>query len=833
MSPALIGNSLDFDTVDRGAQPRALIDFEVTSIEVGNSSRDAMDWEQPNGEIAEYIIRDETVQINVTFTQAGTSSQPATADGWLQIWHPVGFIIAQFQVNMTLSGLQSVREEFIWTPSAAHSAIDENGYLYGGITLLGIIDGGLADDNDQNNELSRDIPVAVWHDPMDNGFCGDVDGDNVNDCPNIPYANAPIWVGAGYEADNSLSSDPDTYGHWRMTNASSSEGENHWRVSRPGADYASNRHDRLWWGWFTPFDSCDDPGHGLGYGTLDSSVTTAYGSRFCKIKIRGFDFISMHLITSAWGQMSQNDTLRIEADAASSVEYFDYSALNLSTADSDWSRQIWNMTGLHESGEFTMALKFDSDGSSATEGIHIDSFLMFAIQRVPEYTIEADCDDPLPNAYLVIPADPHPPSLHCRIRNNGYVDVTLRLFTEVSNQSWMYGYPLRIDSNNNVDHDNYVVTDIVKALTVMDAWFNLSIPDGAEVQEMEWYVDINDGTTNFSKASLTIPVSVQAAYSCKLEPVTISNPAATLEPGANGTIPMVFKNTGNQVATWNLGASFADTTWGMENMEWYDSSGQLVTSIELQVNEEISLDAKIIAPDQISPGVYEITLIASGRAPANFMAVWNLNIEVPVSYDIEIIPFVTQYEAPADGFFRSIEILIVNHGNSEESYDLYLDANWHLDLSLNTQRTLGITPFGGDTTVFLQLPMPYGIEPETYEITINARSVSDPGYGEQKKVYLAVPETHLVDVEDLDMLEEVFRGGDPPRSVSWEVTNNGNVDDAFYIDFEHLSDVSVDASNLVTDGNGDRTPFIPAGGSFNITVLYSFADEAFGTVLLQ
>ena len=56
MSPALAGNSLEFDSAERAVQPRALIDFEVTSIEIGNSSRDAMQWEQPDGEIAEYII---------------------------------------------------------------------------------------------------------------------------------------------------------------------------------------------------------------------------------------------------------------------------------------------------------------------------------------------------------------------------------------------------------------------------------------------------------------------------------------------------------------------------------------------------------------------------------------------------------------------------------------------------------------------------------------------------------------------------------------------------------------------------------------------------------
>ena len=91
-----------------------------------------------------------------------------------------------------------------------------------------------------------------------------------------------------------------------------------------------------------------------------------------------------------------------------------------------------------------------------------------------------------------------------------------------------------------------------------------------------WFVDINDGTTNSTKATIGlpevrgIPLSVQVSYSCKLELETLAYPDATILPGNNATIPMKFKNTGNQIATWNLGATFADTSWGPENVEWYD-----------------------------------------------------------------------------------------------------------------------------------------------------------------------------------------------------------------------------------------------------------------------
>ena len=825
MAP-LAANSVMLPTAEeRAATPKALIDFEVTSIELGDSLTASLQWDQPDNSTLEYVLRDESVLVSITFTQAGTSSQPAYAEGWMQVWHPVGFLMEEHYVNMTLSGLQSTTETFYWTPSAAHSAIDEEGNLYGGIILRGTIDGGLADDNEDNNEFDREVPVAVWKDPMDNGFCGDVDGDQVVDCTNQLSANEPTWVGAGYDSDGTLSSDPDYYGHWRMENASSDEGEMHWRVSAPGSDYASNRHDRLWWGWFTPFDNCDDPGHGLKYGTLDSAVSALYGNNFCKIRVRSFDFISMHLVTAAWGEMAAGDTIRIEADAGGSLEHYNYSAQNLSKNHGDWSRLVWNMTDIHPNADYTLAFRFDSDSSLANQGIHLDSFLMFGFEKVAEYTLDVDCDDPLPNAYMVVPDDSRPPSLFCKIKNNGYVDITLRLYTEVSNQTWMNGYPLRIDSNNRFDHDNYVVSEVISALDTMNTWFNLSIPEGASVEELDWFVWINDGTTNLSKVYIELPVSVIAAYSISLDQKALANPAAVLYPGTTGDVAMVMKNTGNQIATWNLGATFGDSRWGDENLIWHDANGSVVTSLAMNITDEFELTATVIVPDEISPGTYAITLLASGRPPANFVADWTIYIEVPVFHDLVLEPETTEMMVSADGFLRLIEVRMVNNGNSEEAFDLSLLSDWKLGVSLNAEQSLGIDPFGGDSTVLLLLPMPYGITNETYEIWIIAASQDDSGYQSSVRILLTVPVTNLVEVEDLDMTEEVFRGGDDARTVNWEIWNNGNVNDAFTIDFDTSHpDVWVQATGLT---NG-RTPYIPAGSSLNLTVRYSFDFSASG-----
>ena len=75
-------------------------------------------------------------------------------------------MVDEFTSNMTLSGQQSVVQQITWIPNMSHSVLDDQGVLSGGIQLIGMVDGGLADDSQDNNQLTRLMPVAIWHDSI-------------------------------------------------------------------------------------------------------------------------------------------------------------------------------------------------------------------------------------------------------------------------------------------------------------------------------------------------------------------------------------------------------------------------------------------------------------------------------------------------------------------------------------------------------------------------------------------------------------------------------------------------------------------------------------------
>ena len=85
---------------------------------------------------------------------------------------------------------------------------------------------------------------------------------------------------------------------------------------------------------------------------------------------------------------------------------------------------------------------------------------------------------------------------------------------------------------------------------------------------------------------------------------------------------------------------------------------------------------------------------------------------------------------------------------------------------------------------------------------------------------VTVPSTQLVEVADLDMSEEVYRGGDEPRTLRWEVWNRGNQVDRYQLSFEHLDDVNVDSGE-----GGDLTPWIQPGASHTVSYTHLRAHE--------
>ena len=847
----LSGDSVETADVSPKNNP---VDFEVTGIELGNSSLSPRTWVQPDSSTLEYMTKGETIQINVTFNQKGFDPSPITADAKLEIWHPIGIVIFERTFNITLAAGQSVRVPFVWTPSIAHSTLSEDGWLSGGVIFRGTVSAGIGIDGDDSNDLlDRSAPIALWYDPMENGFCND-EAFEGKYCSNtaVPYG-FPTWYAAGYSDGYQADSDFPT-GTWRMENVSSATGEWHWKVSGANDNYASNRFDRLRWAWqrINSQDGCADGvwgngyEHGLGYGEHDSTVSAIHVANLCLVKLNAPLLYSVQIATDAWGVMGEGDTIMLETDSgnAGNVEYLNYTAQNISSSDGDWSRLVGNATCLHPHDGFTTSFLFRSDSSFSAEGIHLDSFIIFAIERGEEYTLDADCtfpdnfggtmeydpDSEGGNTILVEAADPNPPSLHCHIFNRGYVDTTLWYYTEVSNWSWMSGYPLRIDSNNPIDHDNFVKSTVIKARTYTDTWFNLSIPDGAPVQDLFWYTWINDGIVNKSgdgsgiKYYVELPVSVQSTYRMTLKQKTLANPAATIFPGGTAIIPMDMKNTGNQYSSWNLGGVFPDQQLSSDNLKWYDSSGEEVTVINMTPVEEMTLNAQVSIPEGLAPGLYELDLLANPRQPNTFQASSKVYIEVPVYHDLAIAPVKNAMMAPANGEQNIVQIFLFNYGNTEETFDVRVDTdNWRLMADISSD-TVTLEENGGQTTLSLILPMPKGVENGTYRVSIIATSQTDQSYQSMSNFYLTVPKTYLVEVEDIDLSDEVFAAGTDPRTLKWEIWNDGNQDDAYDIVLSFPSDVSA----KVEGKTQFRTPYIAPGSSYNLSVSYNFSSGVDG-----
>tara|TARA_Y100001935_G_scaffold26351_3_gene19811 strand:+ start:4945 stop:8232 length:3288 start_codon:yes stop_codon:yes gene_type:complete len=813
---------------------RAVTDFEVTTIEFSSASSSLPIWQQPDGELAEYIVRDETLTITVRITQLGIGAQGQYADYYVNVTHPVGISLAEFSANVTLTGGEAKQESFTYVPNYSHSVLSPEGALSGGLLVSVEIDSGVGIDEDPSNDvLSREIPVAVIDDPLDEGWCSDVDGDGVINCPNPPNLGL-IWLTAGYDSDGTLSTDPDDAGHWRLdySNTTSAVGDSHWRISgNSQLDYASGRIDRLHLGFRAADTACSDTGHGLGAGSLDTQISTVHDAFMCGAVVRGYQFYSMQLVTNARGAMGQGDSVTLQAVSGLDVKELNFTNMTLPSNDS-WEQVIWDMSDVHAQQEYRLSYLFRSDGTSATPGIEIDGFLLFAIQKIPEYTISVDCAGDYKEgieAHPVIPVG-DPIELACGITNNGYVDITLRIYSEVTNSSW----PdlIRIDTPGTNDKDSFIVTKIIKAQTTMPAWFNLSIPASVTVESLEWHIHINDGLTNASKLELGEPivqyVDVQPSYSGFIDldfNPSGGNPHLQLYPGDSGSVPLTFSNTGNQIGSWNLGGVYLDEpNWDPSTLiRWSNETGATIETIFTSIGDEIDLIPHVSVPEDAIPGIYDLRLDVNGKAPNNFPADRVLRIEVLNKFELEIIPEFRERTIPADNASRIVELVIINNGNSEEAYDLFVTADPSLRARLSTPSTLGIDPFGGDTSVLLLLPMPYGVDNETYLLRVTARSQSNPLYEVQTTMTLTVPSTQLVEVAELDMSDEVYRGGDEPRTLRWEVWNRGNQMDRYRLSFDHLTDVTVESGE-----DGDLTPWIPAGSSYNVTVSYSFDSDTFG-----
>ena len=805
-------------------------DFSIYSIVVGNQSVSPEQWVQPDGSVVGYVLQGSQLEVEIKVYRDGQPTSPAKqTNAKLEIVHPIGFVMETFYwVTGDMAGQAQDVKTIQWTATEAHSILNTTtNELTGGIILRASVNFSQDDRND-NDIMSKTVPVAINKDIFDGTASGSIE----------TFRPGRYPVGGG---------DATAIGSWSEDTSGGAVGSSHWRMSTSGNTYPSSAFDRLVQSYINPNNNC-------GNDQLDSGMTNANGAWICRSLFYSSNYISSQIHVQAWGTMGAGDSAYLEfwrnngnfSDSMSSI-HWDLANGNPSPAPNQWKNFSWdpqvewsqiptlaNPDLFLGGNSWTFGLVFKSDSSGATQGMHIDDFVHFGISKVEDYTLTADCNDPstgfegYPSGLL---------SWHCMVTNNGYKNVQFRAETSVSNSTWMdpMNPQLRLDTDNPNDNDFNVVIPPIGPGETTEVWANLSIPPGADVQQQDWEIWFTDASSQNSgeKARNSTSLSINSQYSVSLTSQTSLN-ALTLNPGESGIIPFKFVNTGNLDATFVLSTTFSSDGWtGII----YDDSGAVVTSKYLTKGEQIMLNLNVTAASQATPELVS-TLIRATRTSGEVLGTTTLsrNIEVPILKDFSLVPSLDSFttdngrtfiEGYANGNQKMVLITLTNDGNSPESYEISV-INSIYKLGAYVEESQKLTPlmaeWGETYGFFLILPMSVGIEPGYYDVKVIATNVADPSVKVTYTIQVDILETAAVFVETRES-EESYIPGDFARTMTFEVRNDGNLDDSFAMSMDVPEGMVATFTNLVDQ---DKTPVIPSGASYNVSVEFSFIPGTSG-----
>ena len=813
-------------------------DFSISSIVIGNQSVGPEQWVQPDGSVVDYVLQGDKLEVEIKVSRDGPpTAPPKNTQAKLEIVHPIGFVIETFYwVTGDMGGGALDTNVILWTANEAHSILNTTtNELTGGIILRASVN-FTSDDRNDNDIKSKVVPVAISKDIFDGTASGSAE----------TFRSARYPVGGG---------DATAIGSWSEDTSGGAIGNSHWRMSTSGNTYPSSAFDRLVQSYFTSNQGvCQQVGD-----QLDVGMSNQYGIPVCRTLFQSTNYISSQIHVQAWGTMGAGDAAYLEfwrnngnfSDPMSSV-HWDLANGNPSPAPNQWKNFSWDPQDVWSQiptlanpdlflggNSWTFGLVFKSDSSGATQGMHFDDFVQFGVSKVDDYTLTADCDEPS-NGF-----DGYPGGLlswKCMVTNNGYKNVQFKAETNVSNESWMnpMNPQLRLDTDNPNDNDFNVVIPPVGPGETTEVWANLSIPPGTDVQQQTWDLWFTDASSQNSgeKARVSTTISIQSQYSVSLTSTTSLN-ALTLNPGESGIIPFKFTNTGNLDATFILTTSFSRDGWtGLI----YDDTGSIITSKFLPKGQHVELMLNVTADSQAAPELVS-TLIRATRTSGEVVGVTTMsrNIEVPVLKDFALSADTSQFsneggrefiEGYANGNAKLIFMSLTNNGNSQESYDISV-VNSIFQLGAYVDDSEKSTPlmaeWGETYNFFLHLPMSVGIEPGYYDISIIATNVDDPSVKITYTIEVDILDTAAVAVENRES-EQSYIPGDIAQTMTFEVHNNGNVEDSFNMSMIIPNGMNAEFTNLVRD---DKTPPIPSGASYNVSVLFSFETGTSGNLELE
>ena len=803
-------------------------DFTVKSITLGNSSTAANQWVQSDGSVLDYVFIGETIEVTVVVQRFGASGIGEEAPVSIDIVHPVGFVMESFSFTTSpLTGGQSFNQVFQWTPTAAHSVLNTStNDLSGGLIVQATVN---FEDDDRNTNDQREnvVPVAVSANTMDD----------------FPTNGDTGFISGKYPADGG---DAFAQGSWQTESGTSAAGSKYWRHSSPGSNYPSSAEaTRLVNARFTTSNTCDTDTPDTGM------IQNVYGGApICRILFYSNDFVSSQFHLQAWGSMAAGDSVSMELwrgsgnlnDPFESISW-DISQGNPSAAPGQWTNLSWDPQVTWEQipdltnpevflggSSYTFSVLFTSDSSVASEGFRIDDFVHFGVSRVTDYTLDVQCDNPL-NGYTLAPNQMA--SLYCTVTNNGYAPATIRLQTNVTNDSWMTPFPIiRMDVEGSSNHGTNLIMPPLGAGKTVEFWANLTVPAGADVQQQNWNLWLTDASSASlgEKARLGMDLAVSEQFSVAL---TSSVPlvAATVGPDDFGLVEFRLQNTGNRDAAFNLATTFSENTGWLGLVQ--NATGVVQQNpITLTKGERVELVLNLSSPELANPGTVSFNLRAT--CPSCSTALFGTdvlvrNIEVPVLREVDITAEENTFSGAANGISKSLYLNLYNLGNDDEQYNLTLgQSNWRLQASLLADQSPVLDAWDGESTVVVQLAMPVGLSPGFYSVTITATSVDDASVSDSIEIIVEILETAAVFVSNEETGQSYIPGG-LPQTMSFEVRNDGNNRDSFAMSLNVPTGMSAAFTNLI-DGN---TPQIEIGASYNVSVEFSFVEGTQGNLNLQ
>jgi len=797
-------------------------DFRVSGISIGNGSAMPDIWVQSDGTTVEYLFELEPIEISMSIVRGGSQLGAKATSATLEVIHPIGFVMETFSwTSGDLIGGQGASESFVWTPSAAHSILNTTtNDLSGGMILRATVSYP-GDDRNENDQMEQSVPVAIAEDIFD-GWAGP---------GKLTFLSARYPVSGG---------DATGTGSWQ-DDSTGAVGTKHWRHSNPAgdSDYPSSANDRLVNMYQVNDGQCGPEGQ------LDSGMSQTYQTWICRKQFYSSNYISSQFHIQAWGSMEAGDSVSIELWRSSGnisrpmeSVHWDIANGNPSPVPDQWSNLSWdpqvtwaqnpslsNPDLFLGGNSFFMGMLFNSDSGGASEGFHIDDWIQFGVTKVSDYTLELDCDDPA-GGYSGPPLGIM--QLKCDITNNGYSTALVRIETNVTNASWMNPQMpmLRIDVAESNDHDFNVLMPAIPAGATREVYVNLSVPAGADVQQVIWEVWFTDASSSSAgeKGRLTMDVAVSEQFGVSLTS-TVSLNAGNVGPGESIAVPFRLQNSGNKDAAFNLATTFEGNDGWLALIENETGVSQSLP-ITLNRGDYENFILNITAPSDASPGVVSFNLRATcGSCGALFgNDVLVRNLEVPIFRQLSLESDVFTIEGAANGVAQKVYITILNQGNDDEIYNYSVtQSNWLLGAEITAAQSPVLDAWDGESTIILNLPMPIGLTPGLYSAKVIATNSVDNSIKDQITISIEILDTAAVWVSNEDA-EQSYIPGDPAQTMAFEVRNDGNNPDRFTMSLEIPEGMNAEFTGLM-DG---VTTEIETGASVNVSVRFSFTEGTDG-----